>query len=114
VAEESGARTDEGTNIEAGEDGEGSEDDEESEGGDDGEDGDECMHDDAREQRLAACEKQRRVAADAPASPRWWCLLASPFALLDARGSLRLVTDAVHEDDALCLALACRALRDAL
>jgi hypothetical protein len=41
-------------------------------------------------------------------------LAASPFALLDARGSLRLVTDAVHEDDALCLALACRALRDAL
>ena len=41
-------------------------------------------------------------------------LAASAFALLDARGSLRLVTDAVHEDDALCLALACRALRDAL
>jgi hypothetical protein len=39
---------------------------------------------------------------------------ASPFALLDVHGSLRLVTDAVHEDDALCLALACRALRDAL
>jgi hypothetical protein len=37
-----------------------------------------------------------------------------PFSLLDVRGSLRLVTDAVHEDDALCLALACRALRDAL
>ena len=30
-------------------------------------------------------------------------LVASPFALLDARGSLRLVTDAVHEDDTLCL-----------
>jgi hypothetical protein len=28
-------------------------------------------------------------------------LSASPFALLDARGSLRLVTDVVHEDDAL-------------
>jgi hypothetical protein len=41
-------------------------------------------------------------------------LAASPFALLDAHGSLRLVTDAVHEDDALCLALACRALRDVL
>jgi hypothetical protein len=41
-------------------------------------------------------------------------LAASPLALLDARGSLRLVTDAVHEDDALCLALTCRALRDAL
>ena len=39
---------------------------------------------------------------------------ASPFALLDAHGSLRLVTDTVHEDDALCLALACRAMRDAL
>ena len=33
------------------------------------------------------------------------------FNLLDARGSLHLVTDAVHEDDALCLALTCRALR---
>jgi hypothetical protein len=41
-------------------------------------------------------------------------LAASPFALLDAHGSLCLVTDAVHEDDALCLALACRAMRDAL
>jgi hypothetical protein len=41
-------------------------------------------------------------------------LAGSPFALLDARSSLRLVTDAVHEDDALCLALACRPLRDAL
>jgi hypothetical protein len=41
-------------------------------------------------------------------------LAASPFALLDKHSSLRLVTDAVHEDDALCLALACRALRDAL
>ena len=41
-------------------------------------------------------------------------LAASPFALLDACSSLRLVTDVVHEDDALCLALACCALRDAL
>jgi hypothetical protein len=41
-------------------------------------------------------------------------LAASPFAVLDAHSSLRLVTDAVHEDDALCLALTCRALRDAL
>ena len=41
-------------------------------------------------------------------------LAGSPFALLDARGSLRLVTDAVDQDDALCLALACRPLRDAL
>jgi hypothetical protein len=41
-------------------------------------------------------------------------LAASPFALLDKRTSLHFVTDVVHEDDALCLALACRALRDAL
>ena len=41
-------------------------------------------------------------------------LADSTFALLDGRGSLRLVTDAVHKDDALCLALTCRALRDAL
>ena len=41
-------------------------------------------------------------------------LAASPFAVLEAHSSLRLVTDAVHEDDALCLALACRPLRDAL
>jgi hypothetical protein len=38
----------------------------------------------------------------------------SAFALLETRGSLRLVADVVHEDDALCLALTCRALRDAL
>jgi hypothetical protein len=31
-------------------------------------------------------------------------LAASPFALLDKRGSLRFVTDVVHEDDALYLA----------
>ena len=40
------------------------------------------------------------------------------FSLLDASGSLhlvfRLITDAVHEDDVLCLALTCCALRDAL
>jgi hypothetical protein len=41
-------------------------------------------------------------------------LATSPFALLDAHGSLRLVTDAAHEDDALCLALTCRALRNVL
>jgi hypothetical protein len=41
-------------------------------------------------------------------------LAASPIGLLEARGCLRLVTDLVHEDDALCLALACRPLRDAL
>jgi hypothetical protein len=44
----------------------------------------------------------------APAAP------AGRFELLDARGSLRLVTDAMHEDDALCLTLTCRAMRDAL
>jgi hypothetical protein len=38
----------------------------------------------------------------------------SGFTLLNARNCLHLVTDAVHEDDALCLALTCRALRDAL
>jgi hypothetical protein len=43
-----------------------------------------------------------------------WALAASPLSVLDARGSLRLVTDVVHEDDALCLALTCRPLRDAL
>jgi hypothetical protein len=41
-------------------------------------------------------------------------LAASPFGLLDTHSSLRLVADAVHEDDALCLALTCRPLRDAL
>jgi hypothetical protein len=41
-------------------------------------------------------------------------LAASPFALLDAHSSLHFVIDIVHEDDALCLALACRAMRDAL
>jgi Leucine-rich repeat (LRR) protein len=45
--------------------------------------------------------------------PRY-ALTGSPFALLDAFNSLRLVTAAVHEDDTLCLALACRPLRDAL
>jgi hypothetical protein len=43
-----------------------------------------------------------------------YALGASPVGLLDSHGCLRLVTDAVHEDDALCLALTCRALRDAL
>jgi hypothetical protein len=41
-------------------------------------------------------------------------LAGSSFGMLDAASSLRLVTDAVHEDDALCLALTCRPLRDAL
>jgi hypothetical protein len=39
---------------------------------------------------------------------------ASPLALLDACSSLHLITDAVYQDDALCLALTCRALRDVL
>jgi hypothetical protein len=43
-----------------------------------------------------------------------WPPRRDPFGLLDARGSLRIVTDAVHEDDALCLALSWRPLRDAL
>ena len=41
-------------------------------------------------------------------------LAASPFTLLDARSSLHLVTDVVHEDDVLCLALAYRPQRMAL
>ena len=41
-------------------------------------------------------------------------LTNSPFGLLDAYSSLHLITDFVHEDDALCLALVCCALRDAL
>jgi hypothetical protein len=60
-----------------------------------------------------------RAAADEAAramheAPHAHALADSAFALLDARGSLRLVTDAVHEDDTLCLALTCRPLRDAL
>ena len=38
----------------------------------------------------------------------------SPFAMLDNSSALRLVTDLVSEDDALCFALTCRPLRDAL
>ena len=41
-------------------------------------------------------------------------LADSPFSLLDLHSALHLVTDAVHEDDALCLALTCRVLRDLL
>jgi hypothetical protein len=41
-------------------------------------------------------------------------LAQSPFRLLEDRESLGLVTDIVHEDDALCLALTCRRLRDEL
>ena len=59
-------------------------------------------------------ETLRPPTAEELAAAEVDALAASPFALLDARESLRLVTDAVHEDDALCLALACRALRDEL
>ena len=38
----------------------------------------------------------------------------SPFVLLGTRCNLRLVTNAMHEDDTLCLALTYRALRDVL
>jgi hypothetical protein len=41
-------------------------------------------------------------------------LADSPFSLLDLHSALHLVTDAVHEDDVLCLALTCRVLRDLL
>jgi len=39
-------------------------------------------------------------------------LATSPFAILDKRGSIHFVTDVVHEDDALYLALACHAIFD--
>jgi hypothetical protein len=62
--------------------------------------------------RAAADEATRAMPAHAAHPDRG--LAESPFALLDARSSLRFVTDVVHEDDALCLALTCRTLRDAL
>ncbi len=37
---------------------------------------------------------------------------ASPFRMLDAHSSIRLVLDALDEDDCLCAALTCRAFRD--
>ena len=40
--------------------------------------------------------------------------ITSPLGMLVVHGSLPLVTDLVHADDALCLALTCRTLRDAL
>ena len=46
--------------------------------------------------------------------PSDYALASSPFALLDTHGSLRLIIDLVPEDDALCLALSCRVMRDAL
>jgi hypothetical protein len=66
------------------------------------------------EVQLAHLEADEEAEALAEAEAETLVRAASPIALLDARGSLRLVTDAVHEDDALCLALTCRALRDAL
>ena len=42
------------------------------------------------------------ATAAARAAP---ALAASPFVLLDVAADLRLVTDLVHEDNALCLAL---------
>ena len=60
---------------------------------------------------LLAFDMRTAVAVSTRASA---ALAGSPFGLLDAVSSLRLITDAVHEDDALCLALTCRALRDAL
>ena len=41
-------------------------------------------------------------------------LSGSPFGLLDARGSLRLLTDTFPDDDVLTLALVCRPFRDVL
>jgi hypothetical protein len=63
---------------------------------------------------VAAAELAEAAALAALQQLPEYALAAFPFALLDAHGSLRLVTDAVHEDDALCLALACHAMRDAL
>ena len=60
---------------------------------------------------LLAFDMRTAVAVSTRASA---ALAGSPFGLLDAVSTLRLVTDTVHEDDALCLALTCRALRDAL
>ena len=63
---------------------------------------------------VAAAEFAEAAALAALKQLPEYALAASSFGLLDNRGSLRLVTDVVHEDDALCLALTCRALRDAL
>ena len=62
-----------------------------------------------RMHRTGALEKIRN-----PVEPMDPLAGASPFAILDAHSSLCLVTDAVREGDAVCLALTCRALRDAL
>jgi hypothetical protein len=59
--------------------------------------------------RAQSSKKSRRATVVWPKS-----LAESPFGLLDESNCLRLVTDFVAEDDALCLALTCRAMRDAL
>jgi hypothetical protein len=70
--------------------------------------------------RVASCRSRRRGAhslrhAGAGGAPLIVDALASSwFALLDQRGNLRLVIDFVEPAAALCLALTCTALRDAL
>jgi hypothetical protein len=69
--------------------------------------------------RLLADPAQRRVPV-APAAPALGpgaargTLAGSAFGLLEGGGRLQLVVELVPEDDALCLALACRPLRDAV
>jgi hypothetical protein len=67
-----------------------------------------------RVQLAAAAAAVAAATAAARAHPHHAFADAPGLALLDARGSLRFVTDCIHEEDALCLALTCRALRDAL
>ena len=66
-----------------------------------------AMHPGAEFAELREAAATPRAAADEAAramqAPHAHALADSAFALLDARGSLRLVTDAVHEDDTLCL-----------
>jgi hypothetical protein len=58
------------------------------------------------------------VAIQMPRGTRAWPalqpLIDSPFGLLDTRNILRLVIDLVSPNDLLCVALACRPLRDAV
>jgi hypothetical protein len=63
------------------------------------------------DEALLGLDMRAAATAAARAAP---ALAASSFGLLDVAAALRLVTDLVHEDNALCLALTCRALRDAL
>jgi hypothetical protein len=66
-----------------------------------------AMHHGAEFAELREAAATPRAAADEAAramqAPHAHALADSAFALLDARGSLRLVTDAVHEDDTQCL-----------